>query len=390
MEERRLKNHFEISPSQGPFRFHAWLELPFPLAVKVHKRFEVEYRPDVLARLTIIVTSNVFKVQTGSWWWHQRDVKEWVEGLRSGKESPPPRGWLQEYVIKDKVLGLVKKLGASNETRYVHVEETPAVVYLSSLIPDALIPKHNFDLNDLFPSADFFPTRVLPCLQIILDAYRISAKPWMRYTVQPVSEALTDEAFLYFTDRYKSRLISIHWGFDVKSSPLRILGLSSEIQKRFNRIFPRLSKLQSEDQMASAYYLFRMRRWTEAIAVASSVVDRLQRDLVEQLASTEIEATAILKAYRFQELFSQVFPAFGKPKLADENKTLWDNFVKAKEYRGSKLHGGYSKAFDKTQQKVVQKHLNTFDSIAQWLTLQMGHSWALDFHEKGTKLESFP
>lgn len=391
MTEKGFSESFKISPSRGPFLFHAWLELPFPVTVNVDQRFSVDYQKNVLAELRMIIQRNVYKVVTGNRWLHNQEVRRWADCVRSGDRELIPRGWRHEYILEKELPSFVAELEASEHTRYVHVEAVYSVVYLSSLVPYSIIPTCDFLPSDLAPRINFFTEEVLPRLQTIISAYRISVLPWMRYSIPPVSEALVDSTIMRCTDKEGIPLGDNYYTFDHRS-PMILSFMSSPpgLQARFDQILPQLPSLEAEDQMASAYCLYRMRRWAEAIAVASSVVDGLLRNLVFHLASTEIEAKAMWKAYGYKELFNEVFPKFGKPKLSSIDQKLWDVFLKAKEYRGSKSHGDHPKPFDHDQEDAVKRYLQAFHDVARWLKRQMGHLWVLDIFENGERLKPFP
>lgn len=383
---------FEFSPARGPFQYHVWLELPFPLAVKVNEQFIGNYG-SYTTEINITILSNVYKVVTGSFWQQGREVEEWVARVQVGKKEPPPlSGWIQEYVTRDKVYEFTKEVEKRENTRYVHVEEILAVVHATATVPPDLVPTENFNPSDLSPQMGFINEELFPELQRIIDAYRIAAYPWMRYSIPPISEALVDRALIHFSDKENIRIGNIHYGFDAKSP--RLVREYPTIQARFDQLLQhKPSTLQAENQVASAYYLYRMRRWTEAITLASAVVDSLEKELVFKIASTEIEAKAIWDAYgrRYRDLFNKVFPEFGIPKLSDSNKTLWDNFVEAKESRGSKVHGNYSESFNKEQEKETKRFLAAFNDVAGWLVQQMGMNWVLDCSdENNRRLEAFP
>lgn len=392
MEENKdTSDQFSISPCLGPFQFHAWLELPFPVAVQVDQSFTVLYKDDKQTELRFTILSDVYKVVTGSFWQYSREIEDWAARARSGKSPPLPPGWLHTYVQRQTVGQFVKQLEKSAGTRYVHVEEVPAVIDLSSPVPDGVVPPKEFDIHALMPYTGFFQREVLPNLQPIISAYRISAYPWLRYSILPVSEALVDRAILNFTDNRGIQLGRTHYGFDTKS-PFGISAshIGQKLQPRFDEVLKSITAHQPEDQISSAYYLYRMRRWAEAVAVAASVVDGLLRDLVFQLASTEIEAKALWKAYRYKELFNDVLPEFNLPKFSEMNQPLWQDFLEAKEYRGAKVHGVHPDPFDPEQETAVGRYLRAFNDVARWLRGQMGLPWALDFVDDGKNLGSFP
>ena len=392
MEENGdISGQFSISPCRGPFQFHAWLELPFPVAVQVDQSFSVLYKDDKQTELRFTILSDVCKVVTGSFWQYNREFEDWAARARSGDSPPLPPGWLHTYVQRRTVRQFVKQLEKSAGTRYVHVEEVPAVIEVSSPIPDEVVPPKEFDIYALMPYTGFFQREVLPNLQAIISAYRISAYPWLRYSILPVSEALVDRAILNFTDNKGIQLGRINYGFDTKSPYGKsISAFSHKLQPRFDEVLESITAHQPEDQISSAYYLYRMRRWAEAVAVAASVVDGLLQDLVFQLASTEIEAKALWKCYRYKELFNHVLPEFKLPKLSETNPRLWQDFVKAKQYRGAGMHGVHLDPFDPEQETAVGCYLRAFNDVARWLHGQMGLPWALDFVDDGKNLDSFP
>jgi len=390
-ENKNVSDQFSISPRRGPFQFHAWLELPFPVAVQVDQSFTVLYKDDKQTELRFTILSDVCKVVTGSFWQYSREFKDGAARARSGELPALPPGWLHTYVQRRTVGQFVKQLEKSAGTRYVHVEEVPAVIELSSPIPDGVVPPKEFDIYALMPYTGFFQREVLPNLQPIISAYRISASPWLRYSILPVSEALVDRAILNFTDNEGIQLGRISYGFDTKSPYGKSTSaISHKLQPRFDEVLQSITAHQSEDQISSAYYLYRMRRWAEAVAVAASVVDGLLRELVFQLASTEIEAKALWKAYRYKELFNDVLPEFNLPKLSEMKQPLWQDFVEAKEYRGAKVHGVHPNPFDPKQETAVRRYLRAFNDVARWLRGQMGLPWALDFVDDGKNLGSFP
>lgn len=391
-ENKNVSDQFSISPCRGPFQFHAWLELPFPVAVQVDQSFTVLYKDDMQTELRFTILSDVYKVVTGSFWQYSREIEDWAAARpRSGDSPPLPPGWQHTYVQRQTVGQFVKQLEKSAETRYVHVEEVPAVIDLSSLVPDGVVPPKEFDIYALMPYAGFFQREVLPNLQPIISAYRISAYPWLRYSILPVSEALVDRAVLNFTDKKGIQLGRISYGFDTKSTYGKsVYHISQKLQPRFDEVLKSIAAHQPEDQISSAYYLYRMRRWAEAVAVAASVVDGLLLDLVSHFASTKIEAKALWKAYRYKELFNDVLPEFNLPKLSEMNQPLWQDFVEAKEYRGARMHGVHPDPFDPEQETAVGRYLRAFNDVARWLRDQMGLSWALDCVDDGKNLGSFP
>ena len=125
------------------------------------------------------------------------------------------------------------------------------------------------------------------------------------------------------------------------------------------------------------------------VAIASSVVEELQYNLLEKLTSSEIEFEAIKKAFNYQKIFNKVYTTYGLPKLSDTDKELWDHFIEAKKYRNRYIHGTHSQPYDNKQKKDVLKHLNTFNSIASWLSKHIGTTWDIDFNTEDELINAF-
>ena len=388
-----MEDIYNISPSEGPFRFSSWLELPFPVFVAVNQAVPVNYR-DCETELRIEILSGAFKVATGNDWAASQEAAKRFSRIQAGEESSLPinRGFKYLYVAQTEVEKVVAELEASEETQYVHVELKPSIIHLTALIPEKLVPSEPFAAFDLSPQTGFFNEEVLPHLQSIFSAYRMAVLPWIRYSIPPVSEALLDRTKVEILDAKNEICGGYFYGFDPKSLAwLENMSVPKEIQKRFDQFMADLQLRQAEDQMTSVYYFYRMRRWTEAVAIAAAVVDNLFKELVFKIASTHVEAEAIWKAYRYQQLFKDIFPQFGLPKLPDTEPILWQEFTKAKEYRGATVHGNYPEPFDWEQQELVKHHLTAFHDVARWLKQQLGYSWELDVYDgDGKRLPPFP
>jgi hypothetical protein len=352
------------------------------------------YKDDFQTKLRLQVLNAAFKVVTGNPWLAQREMEKRIARILSGEESPRPQfeNFEHVYVTRDGLDDLVERLAENMQS--IQIDLVPSVVSATTLVPNDLVPSEDFFAFDLGPRTGFFDEEILPCLLQVISAYRIAVFPWMRYSISPVSEALVDQAYVEILNGDERSVGSYFYGFDSRSmSHLERMKVPDEIQRRFDRVVSELDSHQAEDQMAGVYYLYHMRRWTEALVIASAVVENLQRQLVYKLASTEFEAEAICKAYGYQDIFNKVLPEFGIPKffaIDKEHKELWDDFVEAKRDRGSKAHGGFAEPFDVGQERQVKRHLATFYEIAKWLTQQLGDSWALDAFDEGKRLNPFP
>ncbi len=387
---------YEVSPSSGPFFFRAWLELTFPIAFRVQQEIEVEYNEDAFTKLTISLEPDIYKAVTGNKWHHDQEFEKWVEETRKGKAdlTPPSESWIYDYIHRNDLSEYIKAVNSQEHTRYVHIEEVPTAIYLSCIIPDKVVPGTAFSPHDINPKTGFFTTQVLPSLRSMVDAYRIAALPAMRYMVLPISELMVNTAHISIANFEGKEVGKTRHGFDVRgnlSKPIiRHFAELFDMESRYHDVMSDLPSVDAENQITSSYYLFHMRRWTEAITLASAVTENLTRELVFELASTTLEGEAMYRAYRYKEIFNKVFPAFGRPKLSDDDQNLWIAFVEAKEYRGAKVHGEHPNPFDTEQEKVVKKHLQSFHDVSRWLKNQMGSPWKLDIFEDGKRLDAFP
>ncbi len=381
----------DVSPDRGPFTFHAWLELPFPFPMTVKQTFPVMYRESLEVQLDLEIHSPSYKVVTGNTWIHNRDFHKWLEVYRSGHENdtPPQPSLDHEYAKEGEIGDVVEKL-EEKDPSYIHVEDVPSVVHLIAPVPDSVVPEDNFQPFSLKPISGFFRKQILPKLQDIIEIYRIAALPYMRYSILPISEALIDTIFMRFTDSDGVILQNIHYGFDPVGSPMHLHIPRPGVEDRFTELVSQTNAFDPEIHFSSCYYLFRMRRWSEAIAIASSATEYLQQELIFDIASTEIESQALSRCYRYKELFNKVFPEFGLQKLSDEDPKLWQDFVEAKKYRGFSMHGYATGSYNNQEKEDVKRYLSAFYRVSSWLSKQLNRPWNLDFVHEGKILDPFP
>lgn len=379
----------DVSPDRGPFVLHAWLEFPYYFPMDVLREFSASYKKSESVRVRLEVHSPAYKVVTGNSWTMGQEVAKWGEAARAGREQEIPRPWGHEFVQAEQIEEVVDTLRQSGP-RYIHVEEVPAFVKLTTQVPSSVVPDSNFQPFALSPGSDFFRKEVLPELQDIVETYRVAASPYMRYSILPVSEALVDKTIMRFSDSIGEVLQNVHYGFDPQGSPMRMFIPRPDVAERFAELVDERIDLEPEVHFSASYYLFRMRRWAEAVAIASSATEYLQNGLVGQIASTEIEGQALIRAYRYQELFKAVFPEFGLPKLSEADPDLWREFVEAKRYRGIHAHGHKPSSYDPAEREEVARHLTAFYQVSRWLSLQMNRPWRLDFDHNGELLDPFP
>lgn len=341
---------------------------------------------------------------TGSDWLLRQEADKQAAQIRAGKEasSLPKLNFECVYTTRSETKRVVASLEAIEHKHYVHVESIPAVVRVTAPIPVSLVPSEPFHAFDLSPQMDFFAEEVLPCLRSIVVKYRIAAFPFMRYSIPPVSETLVGQTIVEILNAAGDTYGGYTYFFDSKS-PETFRTHIPEIQHRFDEITAMRDSLQAEDQMAITYYLFHMRRWTEALVIASAVVDNLCKKLYlkktcppDQNESTweqseEAENRWKKEDTRYENFFKVVLPKCRIPKLSEIDPVLWEAFTKAKKYRGSGAHGKWPEPFDPEREKVAKKHLVAFYNVAKWLQEQRGETWELDaVDETGKPLIPFP
>ena len=213
----------------------------------------------------------------------------------------------------------------------------------------------------------------------------------MRYSTAPVSEALLYRTFYGYLDGNGKYIGNGTHYFALRStSGVQNLYVPESIETRYTEILKDLNNCIPEEQMAIVYHLYYMRRWTEALALAAAVVDNLQKELVFKIASTKFEGEAMLRAYRYQDIFNKVFPEFEIPKLCETDPRLWQAFNDAKKERGLKVHGDFGDPFDSEQKQQIKRYLTAYHDVARWLKQQLGGTWMLDTFHEGKRLEPFP
>lgn len=383
-----------MSNEVGKWSFHAWLELPYFVAVNHAESFPAEYRPNAEIELQLRIRNNLAKVGTGNWWERRQAVEEWAERARAGEEvERPDLAAITRYVPRSKLEAHVKELEADDSVSYVHVEELESIVELQAELPDSLAPEDDFFDPELLPSTIFFSQEVLPRLGKVIDAYRIATLPAMRYEIHPVSEPLVPWAFIEIQDPGGEAYQLVRYGLDPKGHGRAMAGHADRlgVQDRFESALSKPEDVQAEEHLAASYYLYHMRRWTEAVVVASAVVDQLLEELVYDNAPDEL-ADLLWKSYRNRvpQNFNKVLPALGLPKLSDLDNALWSNFREARKYRGSVAHGVAARAFDKGEAEQVKTHLTAIYKVSKWLSDQVGREWALDLKDEGELLRPFP
>ena len=366
----------------APFAFDAWLALPFPMEVVFSVSRPCVYAKGATTDVTITVFSDVVRLVTGNFLQTRREIARWQENIKKGVLTDfPATGWVEEYVHERDVESVQADLSTRFSPNYFHVDPIPSAVHLACTVPAEVEPFLPNGYISLLPEHGFFQNEIFPLLNEMVNAYRVAVYPWMRYAIVPLSEAIVDTASIRFSDRYGNRLGTVSLTFDSRSPEKRIFADSSAFQKRYETIYRSMEQHEAENQIANTYYLFRMRRWTEALAIAAAVVDNLAKELLFSLIHPEVVAEGVWRAYKFQELFNKVFPDLGLPKLSDEDSTLWHDYVEAKQERGSRAHGAFADSYDAAQAESTRRHLIAFHNVAKWLSERLGRNWLLDWPE---------
>ncbi len=373
--------------------FLAWLEIPYFVGINYDEIHAVNYQTDLKVLLRFKFRNDLLRIMTSNRWLRAEFYDKQINGITDSlvKEIRIPS------YITEAELPVVKCLVEKKKLPYLHIEKLETVVELSTELEVSkkvyeAVKEGIFNYLDIHPRLNFFNTEVLPILANVVNTYRVATLPSIRYTIHPVSEALVQSAFIEFQDRSGEILLQSIHGFDIRNHN-RTMQRHVEnlgIQTRFDELIQNHEDIEYELQFCSSYYLFHMRRWAEAVTIASGVVDSLVRETVFSKLEKSV-ADLIWKKYRTQtkDVFNEILPALGFSKLADENKKLWDSFTKAKDYRGSAAHGKSIQLFDKSEEAIVQNHLKTIYCVARWVSIQIERPWKLDVEADGENLPFF-
>lgn len=370
----------------------AWLEIPYYIGVNYESVFPVDYKPDLQVQLKIKFRNDLVRISTSNRWERSKNIERYIQ---NGLEIPLEKIRIPRYVVKAD-LPHIEELVKSQNLPYLHIDEVETVVELSfeleitKQVYDSAI--RNSEFISMFSSLNFFNNVVLPKIASVVDIYRVATLPAIRYTVHPVSEGLINTAFIQLQDSTGKIIEQWTHGFDIRNHNR---GMQQHVdnlgvQSRFDCLKINPGNIEFELQFCSSYYLFHMRRWAEAITIASGIADSLVQAAVFR-SSNESIARLLWDKYRTQtkDLFNRILPALGYSKLEEVDNDLWKSFLKAKEVRGSAAHGSIISSFSSDQEMLVKKHLNDFYRVSRWLSLQIERPWALDIEADGELLQFF-
>lgn len=335
---------FSTSPARrqverSPLEISIWFELPYYIGVAYDA--DVMIRPFVEAGIPARMRfrSDVLRIDTWNAWSHPIPEGAIISGL--GEAWRDPRAaesrFIPRYCSETEIHDVVTSLQTAGAP-YIHVArpQTVVEVYFKMI---GRLPTHPFDdlLDVTFPLFHAVKPSILPQLSAVIDRYRVSLVPSLRYASPPLSEALVSEAVIEVRTPAGEILQQLDYGFDPYAE-LKGYFYKAErvgVQARFDSLLEE-QDLTPEITISDTYALVRMRRWQEAIVLASSVVDSLLRRAVFMGAPSEHEAEALWRRNRdrIKELFGKVLPDLGYQQLSSVAPTLWQDLLQARTARG--------------------------------------------------------
>lgn len=370
--------------------FFAWIEIPYFIGIDYEDIYPANYKPNIELQLRIKFRNDLLRIATSNKWTHNDSRRERREN--SNQEV----FWIPHYATEIE-LPYIKELVQIQQLPYLHIEKTETVVELHAELD---VPKSLYecitqygDVSVLHPQVNFFNTEVLPKIASVINTYRVATLPALRYKVSPISENIIETAFIQIQDVSTGEIIQ-QWenGFDIHNHGRSMQHHEDNfgVQSRFDLLINRPYSVEFELQFCSSYYLFHMRRWAEAVTIASGVVDSLVREAIfARLPESEALSLWKDKRHKFQCLYNKELPRLGYAKLCDDNQSLWESFVDAKNHRGGAAHGAVFCSFDREQQEKVLNHLRTLYGVARWTSKQIGRPWQLDVTGIGEEVSLF-
>lgn len=360
------------------FELIGWIELPYYIGIEYSEDIQIPIHEKEEVRIHVQIRNDMVKV----WTWNQHDyevaLKESLKQLKKTKEFQQPEGsFFPIFIPQDEIEAYRDKQKEEKGSRYFHIQRPKTILeFITKMDTD--------DISSHF----LFVTGLLPFLKQLTDAYRIASLPAMRFEIHPITEANVNSAYISLRDSTGQVIRSTYYGFDTKGHSeilYRSFGKQHDVQNRFDKALQIIDNLGHERQMSTAYNLLHMRRWPEAIAIASAVVDDLTKELISKNADEEI-ADILWKAYRnrYHQIFNVVFPALKMPKLSEDNKELWDSFCKAKDYRGKAVHKTGKDEYDPRAEKEAYAHVKSLILVAEWLCEKMKRPWEMTIMDPKT------
>lgn len=370
--------------------FFAWIEIPYFIGIDYEDIYLANYKPNIEVQLRIKFRNDLLRIATSNKWTRNDFCKDQLEN--SNQEV----FWIPHYATEIE-LPRIKELVQIQQLPYLHIEKTETVVELHAELD---VPKSLYecisqygDIAVLHPQVNFFNTEVLPKIASVINTYRVATLPVLRYKISPISENLIETAFIQIQDVMTGKTIQ-QWknDFDIHNH-----GRSMQhhvenfgVQSRFDLLVKNPDSVEFELQFCSSYYLFHMRRWAEAVIIASGVVDSLVREAIfTKLSGSEASELWERNRRKYKNIFNKELPGLGYDKLCDVNQSLWESFVHAKYDRGSFAHGTVIDSFEREQQEMVLDHLRILYNVARWISKQIERPWQLDVAGIGEEVSLF-
>ncbi len=358
-----------MSRKKELYELIGWIELPYYVGIEYSEEIDLPLYPGKKIKTYIAIRNDLLKIRTWNRFEYGKALKKsYAHKEKTGKFEIPKGSYFPIFTPAAELKKLQDTIKKEEETHYIHIEKPKTILEFKAKIPS---PDIGFSI---VPS-------LLPSLNNLTDVYRIAALPAMRFEIHPITEANVNSAYYIIKDINGTIVQTINIGIDVKGHSeilFQSFGEKFKIQERFNKIFANIAKVGTENQISIAYNLLHMRRWAEAVAVASAVIDDLLKQLIYSKAHKSL-ADLFWKKFRnrHKEIFNEVLPILDVEKLSEVNSKLWNSFCDAKKFRGEAVHTKQKDEFDKKTQKEAYKYVKTFIRIAEWLCEKLGRSWEL-------------
>lgn len=346
-----------------------WIELPYYVGIEYSDNVDLSLYAEKTIKTLVRIRNDLLKIWTWNRLEYDKALQKSLQNLtKTGEFKEPEGSFFPTFVPIGDFQDWQKRSEEDISVRYIHVEKPKTILEFKAKISNPQI------CFSVVPA-------LLPFLNNLADAYRIAALPAMRFEIHPITEANVNSAYYITKDSNGTVIQTVSIGIDTRSHSgilYNSFGEKFKIHERFNKIFSNIENLEPENQISIAYNLLHMRRWAEAVAVASAVVDDLTKQLIYKKAKKNL-ADLLWKKFRnrYIDIFNDVFPILNLPKLSNVNSKLWKDFCDAKKLRGKAVHSKQKGEFDTRAQNETYKYVRTFILVAEWLCKKLGRSWEL-------------
>ncbi|MEO7888270.1 hypothetical protein [Polaromonas sp.] len=342
-----------------------WFELPYFVGVQYKKRHIWTSPSGHNVVATLSLHQDIIKVYEVDYLAEKEQQELRFSAIKAGKRDRSHKvSWLPRFVVKSKY----EELSLKSKDRGFGVPTLSALKVQTKAPASGLLP------------FSFYSDFLVELLNEIVTAYRVAALPAMRYQLHPLSEANLGAAYVFFPGKKGGT----KYGFDVRGHGQSIFehyGASVGVGARFKsaQIQPPTAQ---ESTFSLVWPLLHARRESEALLIAVGVCDSLLRELVFKCAPSEqiAEIVWMAKRSRTEDIFKEILPAFGVPRLDKENPALWTKYKKARAERSTVAHGA-------VKPKEAKEHAEALASIAAWLCAKLGSPrglWRLGMNDPDT------